>query len=104
MARTVVESSPPLSKTTADFSIETSGFMSARAVIVAETTPDSRHIWTAVSGPASGGDMRKLTIVVNCTDRKSIRPVPALRIRSLPPGDDLTRFGHWRRRVEDAEC
>jgi hypothetical protein len=42
----------------------------------------------------------KLTILVNCTDRKSAAPAPALRIGSLPKGDIKTRFQLWRRRVE----
>ncbi|ORA15618.1 hypothetical protein BST16_09145 [Mycobacterium asiaticum DSM 44297] len=46
--------------------------------------------------------MVKLTIVVNCTDRKSQVPTPDLRLRSLPPGDLSTRFASWRRRVEAA--
>lgn len=46
--------------------------------------------------------MPKLTIVVNCTDRKSVAPAPTLRIGSLPKGDIKTRFGVWRRRVERA--
>lgn len=46
--------------------------------------------------------MRKLTIVVNCTDRKSLVPTSNLRVRSLPPGDVASRFAVWRRRVEHA--
>jgi hypothetical protein len=45
----------------------------------------------------------KLTIVVNCTDRKSVAPAPALRIGSLPEGDIKTRFEAWRRRVVSAQ-
>jgi hypothetical protein len=45
----------------------------------------------------------KLTIVVNCTDRKSVAPAPTLRISSLPKGDTATRFEAWRRRVESTE-
>jgi hypothetical protein len=45
----------------------------------------------------------KLTIVVNCTDRKSLVPAPHLRIGSLPRGDNETRFEAWRRRVEGAQ-
>jgi hypothetical protein len=45
----------------------------------------------------------KLTIVVNCTDRKSQRPAPNLRVGSLPPGDVGTRFRVWRRRVAGAQ-
>ncbi|QZY47222.1 hypothetical protein [Mycolicibacterium austroafricanum] len=47
--------------------------------------------------------MRKLTIIVNCTDRKSVAPHPDLRIQTLPDGDTATRFESWRRRVEGAE-
>lgn len=47
--------------------------------------------------------MQKLTIVVNCTDRKSVAPSPDLRIRSLPAGDTASRFTTWRRRVEHAD-
>lgn len=43
--------------------------------------------------------MRKLTIVVNCTDRKSVAPTDALRARSLPTGSMTERFAEWRRRV-----
>ncbi|MCP9274067.1 hypothetical protein [Mycolicibacterium arenosum] len=46
--------------------------------------------------------MQKLTIVVNCTDRKSVVPGSDLRVRSLPPGDADQRFGAWRSRVERA--
>lgn len=46
--------------------------------------------------------MEKLTVVVNCTDRKSVAPQPDLRIQSLPAGDASTRFASWRRRVECA--
>jgi hypothetical protein len=45
----------------------------------------------------------KLTIVVNCTDRKSLDPAPHLRIGSLPRGDLATRFEAWRERVEKAQ-
>lgn len=44
--------------------------------------------------------MKKLTIVVNCTDRKSQVPGAHLRLRSLPHGDPTSRFNVWRRRVE----
>ncbi|MFV1362545.1 hypothetical protein AAHH97_03630 [Mycolicibacterium elephantis] len=47
--------------------------------------------------------MHKLTIVVNCTDRKSVAPAPDLRIQSLPAGNAATRFATWRRRVEGAD-
>lgn len=46
--------------------------------------------------------MRKLTIVVNCTDRKSIKPADDLRVRSLPPGAPSERFSVWRQRVTRA--
>lgn len=46
--------------------------------------------------------MPKLTIVVNCTDRKSVRPAADLRLGSLPPGDNQARFELWRRRVGQA--
>jgi hypothetical protein len=44
----------------------------------------------------------KLTIIVNCTDRKSLPPAPNLRLGSLPLGDNETRFDAWRQRVETA--
>ena len=47
--------------------------------------------------------MPKLTIIVNCTDRKSLAPAPNLRIGSLPKGDNETRFEAWRQRVESAQ-
>jgi hypothetical protein len=50
-----------------------------------------------------GWNVPKLTIVVNCTDRKSVAPSPNLRISSLPQGDDETRFEVWRQRVADAQ-
>jgi hypothetical protein len=46
--------------------------------------------------------MPKLTIVVNCTDRKSAAPAPHLRIGSLAPGNTATRFQAWRQRVAGA--
>ncbi len=46
--------------------------------------------------------MPKLTIVVNCTDRKSVQPAPNLRVGSLPRGDTQARFEVWRRRVGQA--
>lgn len=48
--------------------------------------------------------MQKLTIVVNCTDRKSLIPTPELRVRSLPPGDTADRFSSWRRRIEQSDA
>lgn len=47
--------------------------------------------------------MQKLTIVVNCTDRKTVAPTLALRARSLPPGDTASRFATWRQRVATAD-
>lgn len=46
--------------------------------------------------------MAKLTIVVNCTERKSQVPSPELCVRSLPEGTSKKRFATWRRRVEEA--
>jgi hypothetical protein len=47
--------------------------------------------------------VKKLTIVVNCTDRKSVPPLPHLRVGSLPEGDANTRFTMWRERVNRSE-
>lgn len=47
--------------------------------------------------------MRKLTIVVNCTDRKSAVPEDHLRARSLPVGTVSDRSDEWIRRVEAAK-
>lgn len=47
--------------------------------------------------------MQKLTIVVNCTDRKSVVPSANLRMRSLPTGDTDERFESWRSRIQAAE-
>jgi hypothetical protein len=44
----------------------------------------------------------KLTIVVNCTERKSQVPSPELCVRSLPAGTSQKRFATWRRRVDEA--
>jgi len=44
----------------------------------------------------------KLTVVVNCTDRKSMQPAASLRLGSLPRSDNQTRFEVWRRRVSQA--
>src|SRR5688572_13168561 len=42
----------------------------------------------------------KLTIVVTCTDRKSLRAPDATRVRSLPDGLDLPqRHEIWRERL-----
>ncbi|MGA5537828.1 hypothetical protein [Mycolicibacterium nivoides] len=46
--------------------------------------------------------MQKLTIVVNCTDRKSAMPESTLRIRNLPSGDVKSRFAAWDRNVAAA--
>ncbi|MFM8857142.1 MAG: hypothetical protein ACKOI2_08060 [Actinomycetota bacterium] len=46
--------------------------------------------------------MTKLTIVVNCTERKSHKPSPQLQVRSLPDGNVPDRVRHWQRRVQDA--
>lgn len=44
----------------------------------------------------------KLTIVVNCTERKSQTPKPQLHARSLPQSCVAERVQQWRRRVDDA--
>ena len=46
--------------------------------------------------------MQKLTIVVNCTDRKSVAPEADLRIRSVPEGTPSERFAQWRGRLDGA--
>lgn len=46
--------------------------------------------------------MTKLTIVVNCTERKSQTPVPELQARTLPDGGVRRRVNSWRRRVQEA--
>lgn len=46
--------------------------------------------------------MTKLTIVVNCTERKSHKPAPELQARTLPEGGVRERVQHWRLRVQDA--
>lgn len=46
--------------------------------------------------------MTKLTIVANCTDRKSVRPHPLLRVGSIPTRDSGARFAVWRQRVEES--
>jgi hypothetical protein len=48
--------------------------------------------------------LKKLTIVVNCTDRKSQVAAPYLRLGSVPSGDLDMRFKIWRRRIEDASA
>jgi hypothetical protein len=44
----------------------------------------------------------KLTIVVNCTERKSQAPMPRLRARSLLQDSMEERVSQWRRRVDEA--
>lgn len=44
----------------------------------------------------------KLTIVVNCTERKSQIPAPQLHARSLPHDSTEYRVSQWRRRVDEA--
>lgn len=46
--------------------------------------------------------MRKLTIIVNCTDRKSVPPEDGLRARSLPSADLDARFGAWSHKIQGA--
>lgn len=46
--------------------------------------------------------MTKLTIVVNCTERKSQTPTPQLQARSLPQYSLEERVRQWRRRVDEA--
>ena len=46
--------------------------------------------------------MQKLTIVVNCTDRKSVVPTSDLRMRSLSVDHEDARFSLWRRRLGSA--
>lgn len=47
--------------------------------------------------------MEKLTVIVNCTDRKSQVPSPQLRLRSLPPCGLDARFDIWQSRLDRAE-
>jgi len=44
----------------------------------------------------------KLTVVVTCTDRKSVPPPAELRVRNLPEGDLDERFEHWTARLAAA--
>lgn len=44
----------------------------------------------------------KLTIVVTCTDSKTVSPEPHLRVRDLPSGRPSSRTQEWVRRVRDA--
>jgi len=44
----------------------------------------------------------KLTIVVNCTERKSHVPSPQLQVRNLPDGTLGDRIKNWQRRLQDA--
>jgi hypothetical protein len=46
--------------------------------------------------------MRKLTLVVTCSERKTLRPAPNLRIRTLPAGSTETRVGVWNERLNSA--
>lgn len=46
--------------------------------------------------------MQKLTIIVNCTDRKSTSPETGLHIRNLPPGDMGSRFAAWNHNITAA--
>lgn len=46
--------------------------------------------------------MKKLTLVVNCTGRKSVQPTPELQVRDLPDLDDAARFDMWSARVQNA--
>ncbi len=46
--------------------------------------------------------MTKLTIVVNCTERKSQTPAPQLQARALPSDSVEKRVQQWRRRVDEA--
>lgn len=43
--------------------------------------------------------MKKLSVVVTCTDRKMLVPPPALRVGSLPDGTVSARLGAWTERV-----
>lgn len=42
---------------------------------------------------------KKLTIVVTCTDRKSMKPTSSLRARSLPGSDGRSRARVWAKRL-----
>ncbi len=42
---------------------------------------------------------QKLTVVVTCTERKSVQPDPRLRARDLPSGDTTRRAKEWLRRL-----
>ncbi|MCW0190516.1 MAG: hypothetical protein OJJ55_04380 [Rhodococcus sp.] len=46
--------------------------------------------------------MRKLTIVVNCTERKAVIPTPVVSVRTLPTGTIGSRFVEWEARVAGA--
>lgn len=43
--------------------------------------------------------MHALTLVVNCTDRKSVRPDAKCQVRSLPSGSVAERHDEWSRRL-----
>lgn len=47
--------------------------------------------------------MRKLAIIVNCTERKSVKPAPALQARALPSGGLNVRFETWASRINAAQ-
>lgn len=56
----------------------------------------------SLSGEAVDSGVTKLTIVVNCTERKSQAPAPHLQARTLPQGEVGQRVANWRRRVTNA--
>ncbi|ONI83410.1 hypothetical protein ALI22I_33390 [Saccharothrix sp. ALI-22-I] len=43
--------------------------------------------------------MKKLSVIVTCTDRKMFVPPPALRVSSLPTGTVSSRLGTWTDRI-----
>lgn len=55
-----------------------------------------------VSDQREAVDMRKLTIIVTCTDRKSARPTRDTLARSLPTGSLSDRSDIWRTRLKSA--
>ena len=44
-----------------------------------------------------------VNVVVTCSSRKSVKPVPHLSIRSLSGNTLLQQFDNWRRRIEEVE-
>ncbi len=46
--------------------------------------------------------MRKLTVVVTCSDRKSVQPMPTLTARTLPAGSVSDRVATWKERLRSA--